>query len=39
VQDLSDGKLVEIEGAGHVSHIEKPEAFEMALGDFLAARF
>jgi pimeloyl-ACP methyl ester carboxylesterase len=39
VQDLSDGKLVEIEGAGHISHIEKPEAFEMALGDFLAARY
>jgi len=39
VQDLPDGKLVEIEGAGHISHIEKPEAFEMALGDFLAAKY
>jgi len=32
-------QLVEIEGAGHISHIEKLEAFEMALGDFLSARF
>lgn len=39
VQDLADGKLVEIEGAGHVSHIEKPDQFEAALGDFLANRF
>jgi pimeloyl-ACP methyl ester carboxylesterase len=38
-QDLPDGKLVEIEGAGHISHIEKPEAFEKALGDFLAAKY
>jgi pimeloyl-ACP methyl ester carboxylesterase len=38
-QDLPDGKLVEIEGAGHISHIEKPEAFQAALSDFLEARF
>jgi pimeloyl-ACP methyl ester carboxylesterase len=38
-QDLPDGKLVEIEGAGHVSHMEKPEAFQAALSDFLAARY
>jgi pimeloyl-ACP methyl ester carboxylesterase len=38
VQDLTDGKLVEITGAGHVSHIEKPDEFEAALSDFLAAR-
>lgn len=36
---LGDGKLVEIAGAGHVSHVEKPEEFEAALGAFLAARF
>jgi pimeloyl-ACP methyl ester carboxylesterase len=39
VKDLADGKLVEISGAGHVSHVEKPDEFEAALGDFLAARF
>jgi pimeloyl-ACP methyl ester carboxylesterase len=39
VKDLPDGKLVEIAGAAHVSHIEKPDQFEAALGDFLAARF
>jgi pimeloyl-ACP methyl ester carboxylesterase len=39
VKDLSDGKLVEISGAGHVSHIEKPDEFEAALGDFLTDRF
>ncbi|WP_020175325.1 alpha/beta fold hydrolase [Methyloferula stellata] len=38
-KDLPDGKLVEIEGAGHISHIEKPEAFQAALSDFLSARF
>jgi pimeloyl-ACP methyl ester carboxylesterase len=39
VKDLPDGKLVEIAGAGHVSHIEKPAEFEAALDDFLTARF
>jgi pimeloyl-ACP methyl ester carboxylesterase len=38
VKDLPDGKLVEISGAGHVSHIEKPDEFEAAVADFLAAR-
>lgn len=39
LQDLSDGKLVEIVGAGHVSHVEKFDEFEAALDAFLAARF
>jgi pimeloyl-ACP methyl ester carboxylesterase len=39
VKDLPDGKLVEITGAGHVSHVEKPDEFEAALAAFLAARF
>jgi len=39
VKDLSDGKLVEIDGAGHVSHVEKFNEFEAALDAFLAARF
>jgi pimeloyl-ACP methyl ester carboxylesterase len=39
LKDLADGKLVEISGAGHVSHVEKPDEFEAALGDFLTARF
>jgi hypothetical protein len=38
VKDLPDGKVVEIAGAGHVSHVEKSEEFEAALGAFLAAR-
>jgi pimeloyl-ACP methyl ester carboxylesterase len=38
-KDLPDGKLVEIAGAGHVSHVEKPDEFEAALADFLAGRF
>jgi pimeloyl-ACP methyl ester carboxylesterase len=37
--DLPDGKLVEIVGAGHVSHVEKFDEFEAALDAFLAARF
>jgi pimeloyl-ACP methyl ester carboxylesterase len=39
LNDLSDGKLVEIAGAGHVSHVEKFDEFEAALDAFLAARF
>jgi pimeloyl-ACP methyl ester carboxylesterase len=39
VKELSDGKLVEIEGSGHVPHVEKFEEFQSALDDFLAARF
>jgi pimeloyl-ACP methyl ester carboxylesterase len=38
VKDLPDGKLVEISGAGHVSHVEKPDDFEAAVADFLATR-
>jgi pimeloyl-ACP methyl ester carboxylesterase len=38
VKDLLDGKLVEISGAGHVSHVEKPDDFEAAVANFLAAR-
>jgi pimeloyl-ACP methyl ester carboxylesterase len=37
-KDLPDGKLVEISGAGHVSHVEKPDDFEAAVANFLAAR-
>jgi pimeloyl-ACP methyl ester carboxylesterase len=39
VKDLSDGKLVEITGAGHVSHVEQPDKFEAALAEFLTTRF
>ena len=39
LNDLPDGKLVEISGAAHVSHVEKPDEFEAALSDFLADRF
>ena len=39
IRDLLDGKLVEIAGAGHVSHVEKFEEFQAALDDFLADRF
>jgi pimeloyl-ACP methyl ester carboxylesterase len=38
-KDLPDGKLVEIAGAGHVSHVEKPDEFQAALDAFLATRF
>ena len=39
IKELSDGKLVEIAGAGHVPHVEKFDEFEAALDAFLAARF
>lgn len=39
VKDLPDGELVEIAGAGHISHIEKPAEFEAALTNFLKAKF
>jgi pimeloyl-ACP methyl ester carboxylesterase len=39
IKDLPDGKLVEIDGAGHVPHVEKFDQFEAALDAFLAARF
>ena len=38
-KDLPDGKLVEIAGAGHVSHVEKPDEFQAALDAFLTTRF
>ena len=37
-KELMDGQLVEIEGAGHVSHLERPQDFLAALTKFLAAR-
>jgi len=39
VKELPDGKLVEIEGSGHVPHIEQPEPFLAALGAFLSERY
>jgi pimeloyl-ACP methyl ester carboxylesterase len=39
MKELPDGKLVEIEGAGHVSHVEQFATFIEALEDFLAKRF
>jgi pimeloyl-ACP methyl ester carboxylesterase len=39
IKELSDGKLVEISGAGHVSHVEKFDEFEEALDAFIATRF
>jgi pimeloyl-ACP methyl ester carboxylesterase len=38
VKDLTDGQLVGIEHAGHVPHLEAPQAFLAALMGFLAAR-
>lgn len=38
VKELADGQLIEIEGAGHVSHVERPQEFLGALTKFLAAR-
>lgn len=37
-KELVDGQLVEIDGAGHVSHLEKPQEFLGALTEFLATR-
>jgi pimeloyl-ACP methyl ester carboxylesterase len=37
-KELADGQLVEIDGAGHVSHLERPQEFLGALMKFLAAR-
>jgi pimeloyl-ACP methyl ester carboxylesterase len=39
IKEVSDGKLVEISGAGHVSHVEKFDEFQAALDAFIAARF
>ena len=38
-KDIPDAKLVEIDDAGHLPHIEQPEQTEAALTAFLAARF
>jgi pimeloyl-ACP methyl ester carboxylesterase len=38
VKELADGQLVEIDGAGHVSHLERPQEFLGALTKFLAGR-
>lgn len=38
-QELTDGKLVEIHGAGHVSHMDKPEEFQAALSAFLKEKY
>ncbi|GAB3893265.1 alpha/beta hydrolase [Larkinella knui] len=35
VRQLKSGKLVELEGVGHIPHIQEPEPFFRALGDFL----
>jgi pimeloyl-ACP methyl ester carboxylesterase len=37
--DLPDGELIEIEGAGHVPHVEQFDAFIDALETFLDKRF
>jgi pimeloyl-ACP methyl ester carboxylesterase len=39
IKEFSGGKLVEIVGAGHVSHVEKFDEFQGALDAFLAGRF
>lgn len=38
-KDLPDGRLVLIGGAGHVSHIEKPDEFEAAVEKFLKEKY
>ena len=38
VMELLDGQLVEIEDAGHVSHLERPQEFLGALTKFLGTR-
>src|SRR6516225_855125 len=38
-KDIPDAKLVEIDHAGHLPHIEQPEQTEAALAAFLATRF
>jgi pimeloyl-ACP methyl ester carboxylesterase len=39
VKDLPNGRLVGIDGSGHIPHIEKPAEFDAALTDFLKAQF
>lgn len=34
-QQISNSKLVELSGVGHIPHIQEPEAFKKALFDFL----
>jgi pimeloyl-ACP methyl ester carboxylesterase len=34
-RDISGSRLVVIEGAGHVSNLERPAEFNRALEDFL----
>lgn len=38
-KDIPDAKLVEIDHAGHLPHIEQPEQTEAALTTFLAERY
>jgi pimeloyl-ACP methyl ester carboxylesterase len=37
-KELTDGQLVEIDGAGHVSHLERQQEYLNALTKFLATR-
>lgn len=39
VKDLPTGRLVEIEGSGHIPHIERPTEFEAALTAFLREKY
>ena len=32
---IADSRLVVVEGAGHVSNMERPEEFDRALAEFL----
>ena len=35
---IKDAKLVEIEGIGHIPHIQTPDKFEKAIADFLQSK-
>ena len=35
---IKDAKLVEIEGVGHIPHIQTPDKFEKAIADFLQSK-
>lgn len=39
VKDLPNGRLAEIEGSGHIPHLEQPRAFDAALMAFLKEKF
>jgi pimeloyl-ACP methyl ester carboxylesterase len=39
VKDLPHGRLVEINGSGHIPHIEQPAAYDAALTAFLREKF